>query len=523
MSIRYRLLGVGLLIAALALAGLFVIDRGLALPQLLEIEQARALADLQRARAALEREAIALDTLLVDWAFWDDTYQYIVDRNERYAAANLVPETFIVANVQLIVIYDLDGMPVWRGAFGPDGQPVVAFAAFPAHAPPQWPEVLVGSGTRPPLNSLQGLVRVDQGYALLAARPVLRTNLSGPPRGTLVMLRALGPKLLDDLRQAIGFHFDVEPLAVRASDAADVVQRERERILASGIIADVFGRPTATLRAALPRTDFHRLRATSTWTIVAVGVLLLFALAVAMTAFGRIAVIPLLRLARHAERLRRSGDWSLRIRSTRTDEIGTLSAQIDELMAEVERRTSELTQLSLVDALTGLLNRRAFDLQLLHAWQLMSRLGAPLALLVCDLDRFKAYNDRYGHPAGDACLQRVARALREAARRNADGVFRIGGEEFAVLLLNADLDAGRGLALRLLHTVQDLAIEHEGNEHGFVTISIGIASMVPRGDVSERDLIAAADHALYDAKHAGRNVVRPLATPDAGAGPRVVH
>lgn len=160
------------------------------------------------------------------------------------------------------------------------------------------------------------------------------------------------------------------------------------------------------------------------------------------------------------------------------------------------------------DALTGLRNRRSFDRQLERLWRQAQREATSLALLLCDVDHFKAYNDRYGHQAGDQVLRRIAGALQDSARRPLDMAVRLGGEEFAVLLYGADGEEARRRAEALRQAVQALAIRHEGSSTAAeVTLSIGVACLPPDDAQGLQGIYAHADRALYEAKAFGRNQV----------------
>lgn len=175
--------------------------------------------------------------------------------------------------------------------------------------------------------------------------------------------------------------------------------------------------------------------------------------------------------------------------------------------AELENANRLLVDLVERDALTGLANRRAFDAALDAAWKRGLREAAPVAVLIIDLDHFKQFNDRYGHLEGDACLMRVAGLLMAMQLRPYDLAARLGGEEFAVLLPDSDVPGAVAVGERIRAALHDMMLLHEGSPHGFVTASIGAASMVPLGLAEPRVLLAAADRALYAAKAAGRDRV----------------
>ncbi len=193
-----------------------------------------------------------------------------------------------------------------------------------------------------------------------------------------------------------------------------------------------------------------------------------------------------------------------------------------------ERRLAEewAQQQAIVDGLTGVANRRRFDEFLFAEWRRARRSGSELSLILLDIDRFKAYNDRYGHQAGDLVLRKAAGAMRRTARRPGDLFARYGGEEFGLIVGSTSPDAAECLAQRAIDSVVELDIEHADSTHdGRVTVSAGVSggacdsSLTP--DEAIVALIAAADRALYAAKDAGGNRVERIEL-DAVVTPPVV-
>jgi adenylate cyclase len=163
---------------------------------------------------------------------------------------------------------------------------------------------------------------------------------------------------------------------------------------------------------------------------------------------------------------------------------------------------------------TEIKNRNYFDQQFQLLWQQTVRRGGELSLLLCDIDYFKAYNDQYGHPAGDRCLQAVAQTLEGGLVRRTDWVARYGGEEFAIVLPDTHLEGATLIAERLQDELRQRCLPHRGSRvASVVTISIGIASLAPSLAMAYQDLIDEADRALYLAKQQGRDCYVALRTP----------
>jgi diguanylate cyclase (GGDEF)-like protein len=175
----------------------------------------------------------------------------------------------------------------------------------------------------------------------------------------------------------------------------------------------------------------------------------------------------------------------------------------------LERRL--IADLAEHDALTGLKNRRVFDEHLDRLWQQATEDGRSIAILMFDVDHFKAYNDLYGHQAGDQTLRRVAQTLQTFVARPLDVLARYGGEEFAVILYDIDRAQAGDLANRMRRAVSALGIEHRGSHAGAaVTISAGVALVAPSQERRARGALQLADQALYEAKVRGRNRVEVM-------------
>ncbi|MGD1944513.1 MAG: diguanylate cyclase [Leptolyngbyaceae cyanobacterium] len=184
------------------------------------------------------------------------------------------------------------------------------------------------------------------------------------------------------------------------------------------------------------------------------------------------------------------------------------AVQRDRLHHRLTRANQKLQRFAYLDGLTQVANRRRFEQFLNHEWRRLMREKATLALIMVDIDHFKAFNDIYGHQAGDECLRRVAAILRTAVQRPADMVARYGGEEFAVVLPNTSVEGAETVAEKIRAHMHKQKIPHRGSQVcPFVTMSLGVAVMLPHPLKAPDDLIKIADNALYRAKEGGRDRV----------------
>ena len=183
-----------------------------------------------------------------------------------------------------------------------------------------------------------------------------------------------------------------------------------------------------------------------------------------------------------------------------------LAREKQRLMAELEEKNRELEQLSYLDGLTGISNRRYFDTILGKEWRRAIRDHHPISIAMIDIDYFKLYNDNYGHQSGDDCLKKVAHALKDALFRPGDFIARYGGEEFVAVMTNIGLDGAIEVAERMRYNIKRLGIPHEMSKvSDLVTVSIGLTCTVPQKGSDPKELIGQSDCCLYNAKEQGRN------------------
>lgn len=175
---------------------------------------------------------------------------------------------------------------------------------------------------------------------------------------------------------------------------------------------------------------------------------------------------------------------------------------------QLNEANQELQKLSTTDGLTGIANRRMFDELAYREWRRCERLKKPISLIMVDVDNFKLFNDKYGHQAGDECLKVVANRVAKVAQRATDLAARYGGEEFVLVLGETDAKGANWVANRLRQQVAELNIPHYATASRHVTVSCGVASVTPQFGLTLDTLLKSADHAMYQAKSAGRDQVK---------------
>ncbi|MFQ6605038.1 MAG: diguanylate cyclase domain-containing protein [Fidelibacterota bacterium] len=192
-----------------------------------------------------------------------------------------------------------------------------------------------------------------------------------------------------------------------------------------------------------------------------------------------------------------------------------LEHMVKDRTSRLEEVNKRLKELSVIDALTRIPNRRRLDEYMASEWSRMRRDKAPLSLIICDIDFFKKFNDFYGHQKGDDCLELVAQSLNETVHRPGDLVARYGGEEFCAVLPKTDLEGARMIGEAMRKAIEDLHYAHEKSTIiPVVTISVGVATVVPTLAYTVSDLLEAADQCLYKAKEEGRNRVCAVTLPE---------
>jgi diguanylate cyclase (GGDEF)-like protein len=352
--------------------------------------------------------------------------------------------------------------------------------------------IMAKLGGRPGISS----VLIDSTGVVLAAPPD-QASMIGQPLGDVPLLSAISYKALSSNSETGSISFSTSDGSKRAISFARIPGTQ-SRLIVSIDEAAV----TAAINREI-RTAYLQL-----------GFVCLFVLLGALIGAEKLIINPIELMTGMAKRFG-EGDSSARVsRSRLPAEFMPLARAFNAMAARLSQRERELvatndrlTVMASIDMLSGLANRRGFQSRLDFEWLKAQQNNTELALLMIDVDHFKLYNDTYGHPEGDACLTRLGEALAGIAAGTMGFAGRYGGEEFCLLLPNTGAVKALEIGETVRAAVQDLGLPHTTSSHQTVTVSVGVAATLANAAQSPREMIEAADAALYAAKHRGRNTV----------------
>ncbi len=542
-------------------AGFYVTARFIVLDSFSDVEHREGTDAVTTVESAITNDVARIQGTTADWAYWDDTYQFVEDGNPEYVDTNLTNDAFATLGINLMVFVDRSGNVLYAKLVnledGTQSAPSDASLSrlLEAHQLYQFDN----SGA-----STSGIADLPEGTMLVASRTVLTSDRQGPSKASLIMGRYLDETELAELRRVTGLDFTVYAAGDRAVPGDVVAASSR---LASGPlveplgddslagysrIEDIQGHPALYIRTLISRDAYAQGQRTLWYLLGALALTSLTFAVVTMLLLERTVLSRLARLRNQVAAIAGGGARSARVTVNGGDEVGELAKAMNSLLDKVEEShrgrdvvEAQLKQLNreleaerirvegLNKSLEDKVTERTQDLQAVNE-QLLQRhrqlmdaraqaardpltaLGNhrafhqrirqavegnedPVGLLIIDIDYFKSINDSHGHLAGDDILRGLAAALRELGM--GDNAFRYGGDEFAIILPGENQSA----ALASAEQVR-LAVQTALDGHGNVTVSVGAASYPETADSAEQ-LIYGADSAMYWAKSAGKNRV----------------
>lgn len=474
------------------------------------IEHRDLTANMGRVVQSIEASLQHLNTLTRDWSVWTEMYDHAAHPNPAWAKENIGYNAMEPADLSLVMIFGTQGRLISMTTHDKKGgtlqlptlqaSPYMALFQTDVHQP--------GCG----------LMKTDAGLMLTCWARITKSDSSGDFVGTLVAGRLLDASLTLKLREQTRLPFDVHASRILPQGLQPWSAMLSPPGFGSGDFStshdantyhlyyrlqDLFHDNAGLITLDMPREVhiqgellYRQVQQQLVWTALIMTILL-------AVAVHFLFVQRLRKFTSQLVKLTEETAWDRRIEINGSDELGILSGKVNMLLRMIESKINILKELTLTDTLTGLPNRRAFDARLALEFSRKQRNDRSLALLLLDVDYFKLYNDHYGHPAGDIALKEVASALGRSLFRTADFIARIGGEEFAILLPETDVDGARKMADRIRMRLQESSIPHADScVAAHLTASIGIAIA---GNETLDALVSRADRALYTAKRDGRD------------------
>ncbi len=464
----------------------------------------------------IQKEEEKLVRFVQDWGPWDDTYDFVRERSSAYIENNLSEATFANQRFNLFLVVDDEGKVVYYRQYHLERKEWVIYPSISfLQEILRHPYLAERSETVEPM---QGMLRTDEGFWLVAAHPILRSDFSGPRVGTLVVARQINESFRHALAEESGLMLSFEGLPVSAQPVSlgqispvQVQPLDAEWVRGSVAFEDIFRRPALRVSVQVERTIFHQgQEAISFFVLTLMLSGAVYGLVVSQ-GVQWLAIRPLVRLVERLQHIRETEDLSLRVPEEGRNEIALLAQHINATLEALERSAERirrdqdrLNHQARHDALTGFPNRLYFFERLQQAVQRVQRYPEKHPVLIfLDLDGFKMVNDTYDHSVGDRVLCVFAERLKRALR-GGDFVARLGGDEFAILLEDVtSLEEAIHIAERLIQITRQ-PFDLDGRQV-FLSMSAGIAAVSPnqRGE----EILRNADMAMYAAKGRGKSRV----------------
>lgn len=544
MSISRKVLLIMSLLVAILLGANFFVQKKIILPAFSEIELQQAKVNVDRIQELFDEAINELDRSAYDWSAWDDTYQFLEDRNQEYIDSNLSPGTFGNLQTNFIYILNLKGELVWGEVYDLTGEEaeIVTDDTFVEQSLLRLETSIknVASASTSDLQVSRGLFIQDELPVIFSVRPVLTSEDQGPMRGYLILGKLCTDELLHSFQERIKTQFTLDVYVPKDADDSDahrdIYQTNKQTGTSFTMSKTYFSndQPVIRINTIFPGDITRNGLNSITYAMSTLFFIGVFSIVVVWVLLKITILAPISALSRQMLKISLKKDYTLRSEICRNDEIGLLTKEFNTMLsmieqnnldlenayahikadneiiavAEAELRTAcnELELLSITDPLTGIANRLYLERKLKDEWNTQMRARKPLSILMVDIDYFKPFNDRYGHQAGDKCLKQVAAILKMCLHRSTDVVARYGGEEFILVLPCTDISSAAQIAGNVLVAITDGAIKHLESEIAEVlTVSIGVASVTPSLKCTTDSLIKQADDALYVAKKNGRN------------------
>lgn len=463
----------------------------------LQLEKKLAMDNVQRVNEALEQIVNTVNTMVANWAVWDDTYQFVIDKNQAYIKSNLVISNFTSADVDIILFFNMAGKPVYTMAAN-------ELRTEKAPLPDKIMDYLLPTSklvALPAINThVQGLISIPSAVYFISAHPIVTSNNEGPVHGTIIMAKKFSSEVLKKIQKITKLDLVLyRPDAIHSDPQLTHIQTELEKtqnsilerndeklMLGYSLLKDINGKTIGIIKVKMPRN------------IYSVGITTIHYYNFVLLAYSIVMIIFLWMLL---QKLIVKRIEKLNTRMLDSDyNKNTMADFIDGVPDEVSS-VATLYHQATHDPLTGLANRNLLYQVFNHQKKRLKEKESLMAILFLDLDKFKHVNDSLGHDIGDKLLIYMALRLKSCLRKN-DLAARLGGDEFVALLIGANPEQIQKVIDRIyLALAKPIIIE---DHELYLSSSMGISIYPVDGDDIET-LLKQADIALYKAKERGHN------------------
>ena len=506
MSIRYKLLFFFLVQHFVFLFIALLLSEFIIRPYNLEIEQKNAHEKISQIKYVLHSEMEHLSLLNIDWAVWDDTYEFMQDRDKHFLQSNFSENILETTHLNRIEIFDINGNSIYKKD---DGKIKLERLFYQDRLKKEfyiWKSYQRDKGR-------YGIMKAEDTFTFVSLYPILKGDGKGPERGTVLMVRALNKDMIAKINKSTSSMIKLigidDPLSIASSDETEfsISEVNNEELQVIGYLQGPDSKVSVMIETRLIREFVMESEKLIFYLFMFGGGLGFLSFVISFYLLRVEVVKPLNLLIEHIIKIREDDNFIPSNMEKREDEIGVLSTEFNNLILKIDEKNKTLAKVARIDALTGLANRMDLDERFESESKQSCRDKLDMSILMIDIDYFKKYNDTYGHVKGDEVLAQVAKAVQGSSLRPRDYIARYGGEEFIIILPKTHVDGSVIVAQRVLKTVEDLQIEHKTSllEKKVISVSVGCLTLVPHKSESQDFIINLADEALYTAKEQGRD------------------
>jgi|GEM_PF-6702140 len=477
------------------------------IPFLDRVEMKYAYENAERLRDTFHREIDLLEMTNADWAYWNDTVNFIQTKNRAFLESSLNFDGLSTLRINVMALFNKRGKLIWGAYWDREHESLVRLntsAGGLKKLNDRFPGVLS-------LKESKGMILWNDKPMLYSTKFITPSVKRKPVYGFFFQGRIFDKVFYRKIKSQLKLDFKlVKPVLGRNGIAVN--KDNSELLLCDVALGGSEKKALVQFRFQEPR-EIRVLGFRVVYFILLVNILgaaVIVSLYIWM--LNGFVIKPLSMMIKFADDVIKSKDYSLRIDYNGKEEVVKVAHAFDMLLSKVQKQTNDLIarkeRLSIeagTDVLTQISNRKSFGYNISRELKSAAAAGHSLSLIFIDIDYFKKYNDRYGHPEGDECLKRVAATLKKCCGRPDDHVSRYGGDVFAIILPVTDTNGAKIVAEKALNSIRKQNIKHEDSPFGIVTISIGVASIEPDENSKPEYIIKMADVKLYEAKKEGRN------------------